>query len=339
MDRKTCEKIKQMSEYLDDESIANALKLPVDVVRKAVHGQIEDIKDDRTNSVTRVRVLEMPKFVRNKTVTAVSPGGGKGKTTILTSLAVLAALNCSSHRPVVVADFSEFSKAATMLGLKPIEALLQEYEPIPTALHWPDGEPGQDEVLENLTARHSLIQNLHFIHGTLVAGMECVPEKIINITKALQKNFEMVFIDLPPNPEAILPLCDVVLVVLTPDYFSLEGLFQLMPLLERWSVQDKAIPVLNRISPNSLNPGQCRSVLKNNFALPVKFEGFIPEDPNLCREAPYVTRESQFAVEVRKLLGILCPDWNKKKQNGGLSSMLKKFVRSQEGKLTWTRRY
>lgn len=338
MDRNTCKRIRKMAEYLDDERIANALNLPADVVRKVVNGQIDEIgeTEPEKGALTRVHVVERARFVRNRTITAVSPGGGTGKTTLLTSLAALAALYCPNRRPVAIADFSEFPKAPTMLGLRLVEALIESDEVFPTAMTWPDGEVEQKEVLESLTLRHNVIQNLHILPGSVVAGEKPDGEKLAGIIKVLQRNFELVIIDLPKDPDTVIPLCDAILVVLTADYLSLEGMFQLMPVLERLSVQDRIIPVLNRVSGNALDPEQSRKLLRR-FMIEVEFEGFIPEVPRPHfgiekDRQPYVLSkaDSLFATEVRQLLSVLCPDWGlaKKRDNGVVTSLLRRLIRS-----------
>jgi len=146
----------------------------------------------------------------------------------------------------------------------------------------------------------------------------------------------LVIIDLPKDPDTVIPLCDAILVVLTADYLSLEGMFQLMPVLERLSVQDRIIPVLNRVSGNVLDPEQSRKLLRR-FMIEVEFEGFIPEVPRLHfgvekDRQPYVLSkaDSLFATEVRQLLSVLCPDWGlaKKRDNGVVTSLLRRLIRS-----------
>ncbi|OPX94064.1 MAG: CobQ/CobB/MinD/ParA nucleotide binding domain protein [Pelotomaculum sp. PtaB.Bin104] len=258
-----------------------------------------------------------------------------GKTTLLTSLAALAALYCPNRRPVVIADFSEFPKAPTMLGFRLVEALIGSEELFPTAMTWPDTVE-QKEALESLTLRHNIIQNLHILPGSVVAGEKPDCEKLAGIIKVLQRNFELVFIDLPKDPDTVIPLCDAILVVLTANYLSLEGMFQLMPVLERLSVQDRIIPVLNRVSSNALDPEQSRRLLRK-FMIEVEFEGFIPEVPRLHLgiekdRQPYMLSkaDSQFTTEVRQLLSVLCPDWGfgKKQDSGGVASLLKRFIGS-----------
>lgn len=339
MDKDTCERIKEMSEYLDEESIADEFNVPVEVIRKVINGQL-DVSENSApcGSATRIQVVERPRFIRNRTVAAVSPGGGKGVTTLLTSLAILAALHSPGRRPVVIADFSEFPKAATMLGLKLVESLVKNDEIFPTSLNWPDeGNIDQREVLELHTIHHGQIQNLHILPGSLVADDAPDYKKMINIVRVLQKNFEMVFVDLPRNPGSLLSLCDALLVVLTADYLSLEGFFQLMPILERCSVQDRVVPAINRLSVNTMNPEQCRRILKSSFGIEIEFEGFIPEEPVLHKgiekgASPYLLAEhgSKFAQEVKQLLHLLCPDWGlgKKQDSGGVTGLLKRLIGS-----------
>lgn len=332
MHRDLVERICKMAAYLEPEAIAEAVNLPVDIVRDVLEGRA-DVEEEGGDRATPVKVVEKARFVRNHTVTAISPGGGTGKTTILTNLALAAAARSPGGRPVVIADLAEHARAAMLLGVPyRIEAL--------TVLDW-SYQPASEVAYP-----HPELDNLRIVAGVpTVDAHQRVAGDLASIVGSLQRQAELLLIDAPVTPDlrdAVLAMADVVLIVCHPHPVYLAGVIQLLPTLRRLSVEDKCLLVFNRVGCHGgLAPQACRQELRSHSGLVDGFgdmlDSFVglPEEPRVwehvgTRKRPLVLAEPDkpYARAILDLLEThICPHWRRAEQNpGGLGGFFKRIV-------------
>jgi len=333
-----------MSEMLDEVTIANSLGLTEEIVHKVINGQFDldaDLEEDQPiKSESKVKVLERAKFVRNKTVAAISTGGGNGKSTILTSLSLCSALYNPNRRPIAIVDFNQVPKVMSMVGLNPVK-LMNKNEFVISAAVWPNmGIVGQNQIFEAYMNSHDVLENLYVLPGVVSTKQydKIDIKKMLDIVTTLQKYCETVFLDLPNDfilYEDLYELCDFIVFVANCNYYSLEGLSQMKTALEDKPWSDLLIPVLNNVG-NGLSPERCRQILFKEFELDITFEAFIPyvrefkeydkfEDPHILKEP-----DSNFSQEIKNIVNTINPDWNlssKEKPSGGLKGLIDRLIK------------
>lgn len=185
------QRIQKMSEFCDHDTIAETLKIPVNIVEKVLSGKVE------IDSGEKLKIVKTTEFVRNKTIGVISPVGGIGKTTILVVLAISKAIN--SKQPVVILDFSRTGNIFTHLGVNFSENFL--------------GELVQHQQLKNLSVVRWKLPGILYIEGD--------EEKVI---KEYQQKFETVFVDTDNQIAGI----DTWLIITSSDVFSMPGLKTLL---------------------------------------------------------------------------------------------------------------
>ncbi|MBM7854943.1 MinD-like ATPase involved in chromosome partitioning or flagellar assembly [Desulfohalotomaculum tongense] len=315
----TVERIKQMAQVLDEESIANSFNISVDAVRDILLGKYEPEEDDsESQGINKIQVVERTRFVRNKTVAAISPGGGQGKTTILTALAMQSALTIPSQNPIVILDFADIPKVCTYMGIMGISALAECEDFIPTITRWPVKLKTTDgQIYEELTLRHPDIDNLHILPGVVFTSewLQITADQLLKIIEDCQRVFALVIIDMPSDRkmfEAVLSIADAVLMVIKDDYPSIEGVAQMHPYLEHHKVTEKLIPVLNRYNGNIEDTKK----MLNVFDMEIGFEALIPELKDIHEHMMISNRhpvismpDTDFVKEISHLVRIVCPDW------------------------------
>nr|WP_169738633.1 hypothetical protein [Desulfofalx alkaliphila] len=116
--------------------------------------------------IIQLKTTAKTRFVRNNIVTAISPGGGKGNTTLLTSLATAAAINIPNRRPVAILDLAEFPKVPTVYGISCLEMLENPDILWPSISTW-DESTGYS--IDEYTIKHPDLGNLYIVPGVIVA--------------------------------------------------------------------------------------------------------------------------------------------------------------------------
>lgn len=348
MDSQTIGRIKNMSEYLSVESIASALNMPQDVVTAVLRGEIEAATEAPRTSPAKIQVVEKARFVRNKTITAISPGGGTGKTTLLVSLATAAAINNPSRRPVAIMDLAEISKTVTALGYNYLELATDPNVHCPTLFNSDKNYWSKD--LSAYTIKHPALDTLFIAPGAVIADMNKDIDKntFVETITQFQKEFEITFIDLPTGftaNEEMLVICDSILIVISPNRSSIEGLFQLLPSLVRLNLLEKSYIVINQLGlKGQLDISECRNIVKYmakqsySAAKPEQLEiiGALPECPeimehiNKCDGDNVMLNglDSEYAKEINYILSQLCPDWqsSKQKKASGITNILGRLL-------------
>jgi MinD-like ATPase involved in chromosome partitioning or flagellar assembly len=315
------ERIKEMGAYLDPAYIADVFKVPVDVIEDVLRGNIQGDEMEPAGKTT-LKVVEKARFVRNKTVCAVSPGGGKGKTSVLVSLAILAALRNPTGRPVLAIDLAEFGKMPLHMGFR-----FDDERIMPSITQCSDN-PNQNEIFEYLAVRHPQIDNLYLIPGVKVADMhERIETNIIcRVLEVVQRHFELILVDLPARMDLwdeIVARTDMVLVVVSNDYPDIEGMAQLIPTLKRLGKEQQFLLVVNQNGTTGLKQGMFQRVLAGLCAREMPVDAWLPFESGLSgwlngtenQHCILDNVESEYASELANLLSKLCPDWNLKTSN------------------------
>lgn len=313
------ERIKEMGAYLDPEYIADVYKVPVSVIEDVLRGNIQG--DERGEAVenTTIKVVERARFVRNKTVCAISPGGGKGKTSVLVSLAILAALRNPTKRPILGLDLAEFGKMPLHMGFR-----FNDGNIMSSILQCSDN-PNRDEIFECLAVQHPQIENLYLMPGVKVADMHgsIKASTICKVLEAAQRHFELMLVDLPARMDLwdeIIARTDMVLVVVSNDYPGIEGMAQLIPTLERLGKEQQFLLVVNQNGTTGLKQGMFQRVLAGLCAREMPVDAWLPFESGLSgwlngtenQHCILDNSESEYASEIANLLSKLCPDWNLK---------------------------
>ncbi|MTI82354.1 MAG: septum site-determining protein MinD [Firmicutes bacterium] len=335
------EQIKIMAESLEIKLIAETYNVPQDVIKDVLRGDItaeNNTTKTSTDFETKIKVVEKARFVRNKTVMAISPGGGMGKTTVLTSLAMASAIHIPNGRPIGIVDLAEYPKVITALGLETDDSIINTAG----SILFGDGN-GKDYTSSKI--QHPALDNLHVIPGVITTDnhLEITSEKMADIIIQFQNQCEITFVDLPASlikTGELLLHGDIILITLTPDYGSLVGFIQLLPTLKRLGLTNRSFIVLNRIGyPGLLEAKHFRKALtaKINDYYSVsdnsqfEFLGFLPETQDLLKQINgekeniiLSNSKSDFTGEVKYILSKLCPDWQIKTEenSSGIAGIL-----------------
>ncbi|WP_031516862.1 MinD/ParA family ATP-binding protein [Desulfofalx alkaliphila] len=341
------QQIKEMSEYCNAQGIADALRIPVEAVQAILEGKDVEIEKTQNDDqpIIQLKTTTKTRFVRNNIVTAISPGGGKGNTTLLTSLAAAAAINVPNKRPVAILDLAEFPKVPTAYGIRYLEVLENPDILWPSISTWDDS---MGYSIDTCAIPHPDLENLYIVPGVMVADNyhELDLNKILKVIELLQRQFEMLFIDLPKNfflAEKLLPFMDTVLITVTPEYGSLEGVVQLLPTLNKVNKIEQSFIVFNRVGyPGFFDTQECQEMLKNMMKQMPERVGSLPETDSIIKYLnsgkmeTVILKEphSAFAKEVNHILNQLCPHWSIAKPSSGssdgIASIFKKLLGKKE---------
>lgn len=268
------QRIREMAEIFDEEYIARALTIPLDVVKGVLSGEMPDevLEDYDPSRPPDVRIIEHKKFVRSKLIGIVSTGGC-GATTLTASLAVLSAKRMKD--PVAAVDLNEFSQLGHTLGLDVAGEKAAFY---PNVSWWESSGTRESAV------QHPAIENLSVVLGAATAEryLELKKEVIVSSLKELSGAFAVTWVDCPSYPgrwAMIVPLLDVLIFVVRPDAASVSLLWQALPVLREW--EDKMALVINGDGMEScMTAAECRRAFRKLTNAPVLV---LPEEPYIRR--------------------------------------------------------
>lgn len=260
------DRIRQMAEYIGEEDIARALKVPVEVVRGVLEGTIAeaDLEGFEPRPMSEVRVVEKARFLRSRVVGIVSTGGCGG-TTLAGAMGVAAA---RSGVKTVVVDLNEFASIGPALGL---DLWGEEAIGQPNVASW---RSAADEV----EVEHPDFRGLFLIFGAETAERH----NLLDFTKAqemlrtLARKWGIVFVDCPSSPRLwpfVFAECDVLIFALRRDASSVRSFVQALPVLRVQLVADRCAVVFAR--PGPLSEAECRRVIARETGVPVL--GVLPE--------------------------------------------------------------
>lgn len=324
MVQKIAERIREMAELLDEEHIARALGLPVEVVRGVLLGEVPDeaLDDFDPKRPPDVRLVEKKKFVRSKLI-GVCSTGGCGATTLTAVLAVISAKK--SGLPVAAVDLNEFAGLGPALGLNTMGEQAAFY---PGISWWSGGDVGDSVV------RHPALENLSLVLGaaTTERWLELKFESLPVLLNKLAGTQAAVWVDCPASPalwEMVLSSLDVALFVLRCDAASVGSFWRVLSLVRKYGVEEKTAVVLNFEGTfGGLSVSECRRTLKMFTDVPVI--AVIPEDPEV-REAARDGRclaldnpRAPSVLEAEEVLNVLLPEAspvNVKKKRGLLAGL------------------
>lgn len=305
------ERIRRMAELFDEEHIARALEVPVEVVRGVLEGTVgEETLQDFDPRRTDVRLVERERFVRSRVVGVVSMGGCGG-TTLTAALALRSAV--SDVRAVAV-DLNEFASLGPVLG---IDAWGEEAAAYPNFLWWTGN-------VEDVAVEHPDVPNLHLVLGAATAERHAEFDfaGAGEVVRACARSFGAVYVDCPASPRLwphVLPECDFVLVPVRADASSVRSLWQMLPVLRACAVVERcAVVVTFAGKEGGLSENECRRLIGRMFGLSVL--GVLPEDPAVRAEDLRALRKGSYASVVDRLFAEILPgnrDGNREKKSRG----------------------
>lgn len=320
------QRIREMSKVVDEEYIARALNIPLDIIRGVLSGEIPDevLENFEPSRPPDVRIVEQKKFVRSKLIGIVSTGGC-GATTLTASLAVLSARR--TEKPIIAVDLNEFSHLGYALGLDVAGEKAAFY---PNVSWWELSGTGESVV------QHPAIENLFAVLGAATAErhLELKEEVVASSLKELSGSYAVTWVDCPSWPgwwKTVVPLLDVLIFVLRPDAASVSSLWQALPVLREW--EDKMAVVINGEGiEGCMTAAECRRALKKTTDTPVL--AVLPDDP-LIRRASLDVRccaldepDSPYCRAVEEILSELMPDAGPaRKRHGVLDALAGLFRR------------
>ena len=164
-----------------------------------------------------------------KTIALVNNKGGQGKTTTAVNLSAFLA---AQEKKTLLIDLDSQKSASLSLGFddnedKTIASVLIEDEPIQNAI------------------KKTSVDNLDIIVGdialsnldVIIAGIKGREHKLKDSLKVVKNQYDYIFLDSPPSLSLLtinsLVASDYVLVPVTPQYLSMEGLRQLLSVISK----------------------------------------------------------------------------------------------------------
>jgi MinD-like ATPase involved in chromosome partitioning or flagellar assembly len=324
---KIAEKIRELAELLDEEHIARALGLSVEVVRGVLSGEVPDeaLDDFDPKKPPDVRLVERKKFIRSKLI-GVCSTGGCGATTLTATLAVLSAKK--SGLPVAAVDLNEFAGLGPALGLDTMGERAAFY---PGVSWWSGGDVGESVV------QHPALENLFAVLGAATAEryLELKEEVIASSLGEISGAYAVTWVDCPTWPggwKTVVPLLDVLIFVLRPDAASLSSLWQAIPVLRDWE-HKMALVISGDGLEGGMTAAECRRALKKVTNAPVL--AVLPEESYIRHSSLdvrcYALDEpgSPYCQAVEGVLCELLPDAGpaRKKQSGVLDALAGLFRR------------
>jgi pilus assembly protein CpaE len=280
-------------------------------VQDILDGRIEPAEEDTERD--KVTVIEKVRYVRNRTVSAVSPTGGTGKTTVLASLAVAAAAR--SRGPVVIADFSASGNMAAHLGL----GLFAVDFVVPTLQLWSGPDPGREALFDEFLIQHPDLENLYLLPAALTYDIyrSLTDEQMKRALQTLRRYSEIIFLDVSGErfPELVAEV-DAWLLVVSTDLVSLAEMRRLQPTLARLGLAERIKPVAVERS-GGLARHEVRRAVEEALT-GVRADAFLPCDDALAgisRVKYMLSRSTPYTRGIEELLAHLFPDLAQ--QSGG----------------------
>lgn len=266
VDRNLADRIRKMAEYIDEEDIARALKVPVDVVRGVLEGTVAeaDLEGFEPQHMPEVRVVARERFLRSRVAGIVSTGGCGG-TTLAAAMGVAAV---HSGVKAVVVDLNEFASVGPALGL---DIWGEDAVGQPNVLSW---HAAADEV----EVEHPEVRGLFVVFGAETAERHNALDfgRVQEMLKLLSRKWGLVFVDCPSSPRlwpSVLPECDVIIFALRRDASSVRAFLQALPAVRAQFLADRCAVVF--ACPGPLPEAECRRVVAREVGLPVL--GVLPE--------------------------------------------------------------
>jgi len=307
------DRIRGMAEYVDKESIAKAVGLPVRIIEGILSGEIPDeaLEEFDPSRPPDIRVVEQKRFVRSRVIGILSPGGCGG--TVLT--ASLAAVSSQRVKHAVAAfDFSEFPFLPAALGLNQDAFSLN--------IIWDGDESFREKI------PHPRLKNLYVYVPDKKSSLLDNGETASLFSRA-GKEFNLIWVDCPSSPRLwpdVLPHTDLLLLVLRQDFACLNALNTMIPLLE--NVLDRSAIVFNFDGfTGGLNAAECRNAARALGNIPVMeclpFDCQISQ--SLVAKDIYVLKRSLFTEKINKILDIILPDTAVTKKQGLLEKLKSVF--------------
>lgn len=295
---KVAERIREMSRYFDEEHIARALRIPVEVVRGVLSGEVPDeaLEGFDPRRPPDVRFVEKERFVRARLVGLASTGGC-GASTVAAALALLAGLE---GVPSAAVDLSQNAGLCPALGVEPSE------EAFAAAVSFFSGDGAA-------LSRHPRAPDLAVVPGlpALEGFRRLDLGSAVKAVKDLAAARAMTFVDCPPYPlwEAVFPELDLVLFVVRADAAALAAFERVVPGLKERGLLARSAVVLNYLGlPGKLSEAECRKFLRGAgvsvaAALPwdEEVEALSSEGRTAVLDAP----RSPFVAACRALLEAL----------------------------------
>lgn len=234
--------------------------------------------------------------------------GGVGKTTTAVNLGAFLAL---SGRRVLLVDFDPQANASSALGYEPAKTEVSVYHGILNYV------PAKQIVKPSPLYNFHLVPSAPHLAGTLIELVD-MPEREFYLRKFLHQlrhDYDYILIDLPPSLSLLtvngLAASDEVLIPVQAEYYSLEGLGQLLETIEL--IQNNlAHPIRVRgalVTMYDKREHLSREVAKNirrHFPHPV-FEIEIPrsialaEAPSFSKPVALYRPDSTGAIAYREL--------------------------------------
>lgn len=279
------DRIRKMAEMIEPEYISASLKLPLEVVKGIINGEIPDeiLSHYDPAKPPEVRIVEKKHYVRNKVIAVYGPGG-----TGATSVAGMLALMIANHgRTVCAVDLSEYSALGYYLGIDCWREKAVKY----TNILW---MTGKHENLEITTEQ----ENLKVIPGAATAKkhQEADWASIQKQLEEISRQYETVILDLPHNFELSRPVidrADCLILVMKGDEPGINALWQMKPLLEAYL--GKTYVVFNKAREITL-PAEIKEILEYTAG-----KAYLQYDPKLKFDA-FESLKSEFARSVKRSL-------------------------------------
>lgn len=295
-------KIIKMSEFMDAESIAKAVEIPLEIIEGFIQGEIaeEVLSNYDVTKPAEIRIVEQKTFIRSRTVGVVATNE-INRSLVTANMAVRLAKRV--NQDVALIDLAELTSQAVYLDLNSKDKVgslnfLME----------------ANDTFKSKGQPHPLIENLALFLGSTnpINHQNLTEEKMIDIIEDVSSNYGIVLIECPSGIkylDKILPSLDLIVVVTGQNMVELNKYKHIFGYLESKNLLDRVSVITEgENEPGNLGAQETKRVIKS-FGN-VNIIGTINYDTS-AKKLENIFNKTKYTENIDKILGEIFHDERK----------------------------
>lgn len=311
------EKIKQMQSYLDEEQIAKAIDLPVEVVKQYIEGDITDdvLEEYNIDNRPEVRIVEQKKFLRSKVTGVISTNNTDGS--IVASLIAIG-----------VSDRYKGDVALLDLGELPLQPAIMGMDDKETSLNL--NFIMEEESIKRRGETHHIFKNLAVYTGAAnsLQHSKLTSDRVLNIVNDISSVYGLVIVECTHGLvywEKLVSQLDFIIIAVEQNYMGLSKYRYIYNMLKELNATDRALVILTKNGESGgLNVYESKRALKSLGNLEII--GGMEYDPSLYRRENVLKAGNKYEV-INNAVNLIIPSVASDTKKGGIFKTL--FGRSK----------